>query len=476
MRFALVFLQKQEEANMAYRGYHNLRSAKEDIELSEWEQLEFDKCKDSAEYFIRNYCYINTKDNGKQLFGLRPRQAQLLQELDNNRFIKGDWYSQSGFTTTCLAYLMWKMIFTDNPLLILYMNDTNDECKGEFTKFREMYINLPYWIQPGVRAWSNTNLELRNRSRIMAMPVTDSNGRGLSPNYIMFDDFGFLTDRCALHCVQSIIPTIMSTKTAHIITGHAHKFGNQTAFNLMYWKNNEKLFYVSENSWDTDTQHDAAWAEAERVKIGDFEFERRYVGTIVQDVMDSSKKDEPAPIPFWAGAIDRIPDLIRRTKWKVKFHSHRKDWETLNEHLSVYCLSHGEVEYCGKKYPALKLGIMNDEGAVASAMDLEGYVTADLEIFDWKLGELVADIRYECVCLNSLIAPEILAYDDLSKPEFWRTELTLIIMDRCSIVDGNGRIPEITDETSDEILEEELNKTHGWREAISIFLDDNCHA
>ena len=457
---------------MAYRGYHNLRSAKEDIELSKWEQLEFDKCKDSAEYFIRNYCYINTKDNGKQLFDLRPRQAQLLQELDNNRFIKGDWYRQSGFTTTCLAYLMWKMIFTDNPLLILYMNDTNDHCKGEFSKFREIYINLPYWMQPGVRAWSNTNVELRNRSRIMAMPVTGSNGRGLSPNYII-DDFGFLTDRCALHCVQSIIPTIMSTKTAHIITGHAHKFGNQTAFNLMYWKNNEKYFFVSENTWDTDTQHDEEWAKAERAKLGDTAFEHFYCGKITQSIII---RDEPSRIPSWAGAIDRIPDLIRRTKWKVKFHSHRKDWETLNEHLSVYCLSHGEVEYCGKKYPALKLGIMNDEGAVASAMDLEGYVTADLEIFDWKLGELVADIRYECVCLNSLIAPEILAYDDLSKPEFWRTELTLIIMDRCPIVDGKGRIPEITDETSDEILEEYLNNTHGWREAISIFLDDNCRA
>ena len=119
---------------------------------------------------------------------------------------------------------------------------------------------------------------------------------------------------------------------------------------------------------------------------------------------------------------------------------------------------------------------MNDEGAVASAMDLEGYVTADLEIFDWKLGELVADIRYECVCLNSLIAPEILAYDDLSKPEFWRTELTLIIMDRCPIVDGKVRIPEIVDETDDEILLEYLGATHGWRENISNFLEDNCHA
>lgn len=475
MRFALVFLQKQEEAIMAYRGNNNLRSAKEDIELNDFQQSEYDKCKDSAEYFIRNYCYIDTKSNGKQLFDLRPRQAQLLQELDNNRFIKGDWYRQSGFTTTCLAYLMWKMIFSGKPLIILYMNSTDNYCKGEFSKFREMYINLPYWMQPGVRAWSNTNVELRNRSCIMAMPVTGSNGRGLTPNYIMFDDFGFLTDRCAMQCAQSIIPTLMMTRSAHIITGHSHKFGNQTAFNLLYWKNNEKLFYVSENSWNTDTQHDAAWAEAERVKIGYDRFEREYVGTIFQDAMDSSKKDEPEPLPFWTGAIDRIPDLIRRNRWTMKFHSHRKDWETLNEHMSVCYVSHGEVEYYGKKYPALKIGIGNDEGSVASAMDLEGYVTADLCIFDWKVGTQVAGTRYECVCLNSLITPEMLTYEDV-KPEYWRTELTLIIMDRCAIMDGKGRLPEIVDETVDNILLECLGAAHGWREKISIFLDDNCHA
>jgi hypothetical protein len=67
----------------------------------------------------------------------------------------------------------------------------------------------------------------------------------------------------------------------------------------------------------------------------------------------------------------------------------------------------------------------------------------------------------------------MLVYED-TKAECWRTELTLIIMDRCSIVDGKGRIPDTTDETTDEILEDYLNKTHGWRELISIFLDDNC--
>ena len=138
-------------------------------------------------------------------------------------------------------------------------------------------------------------------------------------------------------------------------------------------------------------------------------------------------------------------------------------------------MSHDEVEYCGKKYPALTFGIKNDEGAVASAVDLEGYVTAALNIFDWKLGKQVAGTRYECVCLNSLITPEILGYED-EKPEYWRTELALIIMDRCPIVDGKGRLPELVDEADDEILLEYLGATHGWRESISNFLDDNCRA
>lgn len=461
---------------MSYRGYHNLRSAKEEITLEPWQEEELKKCADDPEYFIRNYCYINTRDNGMQLFNLRPRQAQELKNMRENRFIKADWYRQSGHSTTVLAYMLWDTVFTKKVHLNVYLGEKDRRCREEFAKVREMYIRLPYWMQPGVKAWTNELIALSTGSRIMARIAKADWIRSLSPDIAFIDNFGFLTDNRAVELAKSAIPTIMSGASKRLIIGNSHKFGIQTPFNLEFWKNNEKHFFVSENTWDTDTQHDEEWAKAERAKLGDFEFERRYVGTIVQDVMDSSKKDEPAPIPFWAGAIDRIPDLIRRTKWKVKFHSHRKDWETLNEHLSVYCLSHGEVEYCGKKYPALKLGIMNDEGAVASAMDLEGYVTADLEIFDWKLGELVADIRYECVCLNSLIAPEILAYDDLSKPEFWRTELTLIIMDRCPIVDGKGRIPEITDETTDEILEEQLNTTHGWREAISIFLDDNCHA
>ena len=459
---------------MGYRGIYNLRSAKEDIELLECQRVEIEKCKDDVEYFLCNYCYIHTKDNGHQLFPLRPRQAQLLHELDGNRFIKGDWYRQSGFTTTCLAYFMWKMIFADTPLLILYMNTKNDRCKEEMAKFRDMYINLPYWLQPGVRKWCDTDIELRNRCRILSMPVTEGNGRALSPNYLMIDDFGYLSDRFAMHCAQTFFPTVMSTKSIHLITGSSHKFGNQTPFNLMFWKNNEKDFYITENRWDTDIQHDAEWAAAERTKIGEFRFERWYEGTIIQSVMEPRKEDEPAQIPSWAGAVDKIPDLVRRTRWNLKFHSRRKDWETANDHLSAFYLGHTEVEFRGNKYPALQIILRNDEEGVYSAMDLEGYVTADLNIFDCKYGKPVASTRYECICLNSLIKPDPLLYSD-DKKEPWNTSISLIILDRCPLVDGKGRLSELADEDMNNILLEHLNAVHGRRERMSIFLEENCN-
>ena len=279
---------------MAYRGYHNLRSAKEEIELTEFQQYELDKCKASAEYFIRNYCYIDTRDNGWQLFNLRPRQAQELKNMRENRFIKADWYRQSGHSTTVLAYMLWDTVFSKKVHLNVYLGEKDGRCKEEFAKVRDMYIRLPYWMQPGVKAWTNELIALSTGGRIMARIAKADCIRTLAPDITFIDEFGFLTDNRAVDLVQSVIPTIMSSTSKRLIFGNSHKFGLQTPFNLEFWKNNEKHFFVSENTWDTDTQHDEEWAKAERVKLGNTTFEHFYCGKITQSIIN---RDEHARIP-----------------------------------------------------------------------------------------------------------------------------------------------------------------------------------
>lgn len=457
---------------MGYRGNNQLRSATEEITLLPWQQEEIMKCADDPEYFIRNYCYINTKDAGMQLFNLRPRQVQELKNMQEHRFIKGDWYRQAGYSTTVLAYMLWDTIFVKTPHFNVYMGEKEDRCREEFQKVREMYLNLPYWLQPGVKEWTNMSIRMGNGSRIFTRIAKPTGIQGLCPNILFIDDFGYLTDNCALALVHSVLPTLMSTANARLIFGASHKFGNQTPFNLTFWKNNEKNYFVSENTWDTDTQHDEEWARAERKKIGDFKFERWYCGKIVQDVMDQPEKEEPPKI-FWGNKIDQIPDLIRRTHWNAKFHSRNDDWETINDHLSVINMAHDSVEYMDHSYSALRFFVRNDEGMIPTAMFLEGYVTVDLNIYDLKLGNIVATTRYRCLCLRSLIQPDPLVYED-DNPKYMNTVITLIVLDACPIIEGAGGMRELPDEADEISLNRILLERSGRRAAISEFLEDAC--
>lgn len=457
---------------MGYRGNDQLRPATEEISLLPWQQEEIMKCADDPEYFIRNYCYINTKDAGMQLFNLRPRQVQELKNMQEHRFIKGDWYRQAGYSTTVLAYMLWDTIFSETPHLNVYMGEKEDRAKEEFYKVKQMYINLPYWMQPGVKHWTNEAICMADGRRFIATVPSPDTVRGFSPYILFVDDFGLYTDNRALNLVQSVFPTIASSKSMHLITGSSHKFGNQTPFNLTFWKNSAKQFFVSENTWDTDTQHDEEWARAERKKIGDFKFERFYCGKIVQDVMDQPEKEEPPKI-FWANKIDQIPDLIRRTRWNAKFYSRNDDWETINDHLSVINMAHDSVEYMGHSYPALRFFVRNDEGMIPTAMFLEGYVTVDINIYDQNLGNIVATTRYRCLCLRSLIQPDPLVYED-DNPKYMNTVITLIVLDTCPIIEGAGGMRELPDEADEISLNRILQELSGRRAAISEFLEDAC--
>ena len=457
---------------MGYRGNDQLRPATEEISLLPCQQEEIMKCADDPEYFIRNYCYIHTKDAGMQLFNLRPRQAQELKNMQEHRFIKGDWYRQAGYSTTVLAYMLWDTIFSETPHLNVYMGEKEDRAKEEFYKVKQMYINLPYWMQPGVKHWTNEAICMADGRRFIATVPSPDNVRSFTPYILFVDDFGFYTDNRALNLVQIVFPTIASSKSMRLITGSSHKFGNQTPFNLTFWKNSEKHFFVSENTWDTDTQHDQAWADDMRTKLGDFRFEREYCGKIVQDVMDQPKKEEPPKI-FWSNKIDQIPDLIRRTRWNAKFHSRNDDWETINDHLSVINMAHDSVEYMGHSYPALRFFVRNDEGMIPTAMFLEGYVTVDINIYDQNLGNIVATTRYRCLCLRSLIQPDPLVYEG-DEPKYMNTVITLIVLDTCPIIEGAGGMRELPDEADEISLNRILQERSGRRAAISEFLEDAC--
>lgn len=272
-----------------YRGIWCLRS-KDDIVVPTPEQAdEIDRCAKDAEYFLRNYCYINTKDNGMQPFPLTPRQTRELPVLESEKMVKSDWYRQSGYTTLVLAFMLWKALFRENTLC-LYMAPKKALAYGNFSILRQMYLALPLWMQKGVIAFTKRGIRLDNGSWLVARPASAGNARGVGWDYVFIDEFGWIKDKAMVELAATLIPCFECSCRKHLILSHSHRFGRQTPANLLFWANTRLPFHVSEFTWDQDERLDEKWAETMRLRIGEKRFRQFYCGVIERPVQATEQE------------------------------------------------------------------------------------------------------------------------------------------------------------------------------------------
>ena len=105
------------------------------------------------------------------------------------------------------------------------------------------YENLPRWLQQGVINWNKGNIELENKSTIVAAATSSSAIRGGSFNIIFLDEFAFVPANIAEMFFSSVYPTISSGKnTKMIIVSTPH--GMNMFYKLWTDANNKQNDYV----------------------------------------------------------------------------------------------------------------------------------------------------------------------------------------------------------------------------------------
>jgi len=445
---------------MAYRGITELRSAKEEIELVDWQIDIIKKCRDNPEYFIFNYVYTLTKENEMKLMESRPRQLAEISVLQSERFIKADWYRQSGFTTIVLAYFLWKAIFTPN-LIMTYCARKRAYAQEMFDiHIRKAIQCLPYWLQPGVKTWTEHTVTFKNGSAITARPAERLSIGGYASDYLFIDEFGWLTDNKMLELTQTELVCAKNSAKRHVIIGNAQIFGAQSEANTLYWKNCDIPFHYSLNLWKANTDEEKAFEKEMRLRLGDRNFEKEYVG-----ITPGNGTNEREPVLF-AREIDGLPDPLRNTRWRAICYSNKADWDLLNNPLAVTSVIPRAVSFNEKCYPGLILRCMDMEGTPVSAMDLSGFVIVDVEYYDFQFGKCVGKVRYRCLSLSSMVESDALSYTSASGASILYTDVKLIVLQR-----GNA--------DGDADLSIDFEKCLSYdgaadrRSAISKWLEDN---
>ena len=233
-----------------YLGNPRLKRANVKVEYTAEQLEEYIKCSEEPIYFIKTYCKIVNVDHGLMNFRLWDFQEEMILKFDADRFVICKMPRQVGKTTTVAAYLMWKILFTENYSVAILANKDR-QSREILSRVQLMFEHLPKWLQMGVVEWNKGNIELENGSKILASATSSSAIRGGSFNLVYLDEFAFVPTNIQEEFFASVYPTISSGQTTKILITSTPK-----GMNMFY-----KIWVDSEEGRNTYGRVDVHWSQ-----------------------------------------------------------------------------------------------------------------------------------------------------------------------------------------------------------------------
>lgn len=199
-----------------YLGNPNLKKSGIPLEFTKEQIQEYIKCSNDPVYFAKNYVKIVNVDRGLIPFEMYDFQEDMVRTFNDNRFSICKLPRQTGKSTTTTAYILHKILFTDQQNVAILANK-GALARDLLGKIQLAYEYLPKWLQQGVVVWNKGNVELENGSKVVAAATSSSAIRGGSYNLIFLDEFAFVGNNMAEEFFSSVYPTISSGQTTKVI-------------------------------------------------------------------------------------------------------------------------------------------------------------------------------------------------------------------------------------------------------------------
>lgn len=237
---------------------------------------EYAKCLKSPIYAIETYLETFDKtQEGYVPFKLFPRQKQIVKAYEDHRYTLVTKPRQAGISTTTQAYLAIKVGFADpdNPETILVIANKLKLAQKFVKGIRDYISQLPRWVwgpeyygseenekREIFISKSKTELELPNKSQIIAVATSEDALRGYTPTYLVFDEAAFIENG------DNVYTAAMSSCSTG---GKVMLISTPNGFDPLYYKTYEQSktgknrYHVVEMRWYEDPRYnkDLKWVK-----------------------------------------------------------------------------------------------------------------------------------------------------------------------------------------------------------------------
>ena len=307
-----------------------------DAEIQEWL-----RCKNDIIYFVEKYCQLMTPEGIKHV-KLREYQKNYLRHLEKHRLSIYLACRQCGKTTTSAVFMLHYILFnTDKNALVL---GNKRKTAGEILdKAKKIYLELPYFLKPGIYKWNEGEIVLDNGCRLMAEATTINSGISFTFHCVLSDEFAHIPPNIMDKFYNNLFPTITAGKARFMITS------TQNGYNLFYrlYKAAEagiseyapfKTDWYEVPEWNPDKccweKRDEAWHQKQVANYGSEEAFNKQFGTnfdVSANTLISMKTIQKRNTRLVEFVNKEMPGVVHSECWK--WHPDFDPIECKNTHI-----------------------------------------------------------------------------------------------------------------------------------------------
>lgn len=207
---------KRLVANPFYEN--NVKLLKPDLVFvrTAWEVAEWEHCANDIFYFIETYAKTMTP-LGIRNITLREYQKEYLQLLLDNQLTIYRAARQSAKTTSSAMFLLWYILFnTDKNAIVL--GNKGKTAKEILSKVKQVFLEVPYFLKPGVEKWNENEVVFDNGCRILTETTVAEPAIGFTLHCVLLDEFAHIAPNIQETFYSNIFPTIDAANAKLMIT------------------------------------------------------------------------------------------------------------------------------------------------------------------------------------------------------------------------------------------------------------------
>ena len=129
-------------------------------------------------------------------------------------------------TTSALFLLHYTCFNVDKNALVL--GNKRKTAIEILDKIKKIYLELPFFLKPGIYKWNEAEIVFDNGCRIMAEATTINSGIGFTFHCVLADEFAHVPPNILDSFYNNLFPTVTAAKAKFIITS------TQNGYNLFY--------------------------------------------------------------------------------------------------------------------------------------------------------------------------------------------------------------------------------------------------